>query len=52
MIAGHHRVEKISYVLPNKHYIPVNLDYLGLANMTEYVSLSDEQWHYYLTTFA
>lgn len=38
VIAGHEMVEKISYVLPNKHYIPVNMDYLGIANMTEYVN--------------
>lgn len=38
VIAGHKMVEKISYVLPNKHYIPVNMDYLGIANMAEDVA--------------
>ncbi|GJJ08682.1 hypothetical protein Clacol_002901 [Clathrus columnatus] len=38
VIAGHKSVEKITYVLPNKHYIPVNLDHLGIANMTEDVA--------------
>ena len=27
-------VESVRYVLPNKHYVPVDMRYVGLDNMT------------------
>ncbi|KIJ31342.1 hypothetical protein M422DRAFT_61667 [Sphaerobolus stellatus SS14] len=34
LIAEHAKVQSVSYVLPNKHYIPVDMKYIGLDNMT------------------
>jgi urate oxidase len=35
LIAEHERVSSVSYVLPNKHYIPVDMKYLGIENTKE-----------------
>lgn len=31
-------VQTVSYSLPNKHYIPVDMRYAGIDNLTPYVS--------------
>jgi len=38
LIAEHEHVSSVSYVLPNKHYIPVDMKYLGIDNTTEDVA--------------
>lgn len=30
-------VRDVSYVLPNKHYVPVDMRYIGIDNLTPYV---------------
>ena len=35
LLDAHANVERVSYVLPNKHYIGVDMGYLGLANNGE-----------------
>lgn len=32
------RISDVRIALPNKHYIPVNMSYIGVDNMTPYVS--------------
>ena len=34
VIAENARVSTVTYTLPNKHYIPVNMDYIGVDNVT------------------
>jgi urate oxidase len=35
LLAAHSTVQKVSYVLPNKHYIGVDMGYIGVANEGE-----------------
>jgi hypothetical protein len=37
VLAGNAGVESVRYVLPNKHYIPVDMKYIGVDNTTPYV---------------
>lgn len=39
ILAENKHVETVSYSLPNKHYIPVDMRYAGIDNLTPYVSL-------------
>lgn len=32
LLDSHGSIERVSYVLPNKHYIGVDMGYLGLVN--------------------
>jgi urate oxidase len=41
VLAENAGVMSVRYVLPNKHYIPVDMKYIGVDNTTPYVSL----WH-------
>lgn len=34
IVAEHSRVTRVSYSLPNKHYIPVDMRYIGVDNLT------------------
>lgn len=34
IIAENAHIASVTYTLPNKHYIPVNMDYIGIDNMT------------------
>lgn len=34
IIAEHANVESVTYALPNKHYIPVDMKYIGVDNLT------------------
>jgi urate oxidase len=34
VIAENADVESVSYTLPNKHYVPVDMKYIGVDNMT------------------
>lgn len=38
VIAENAGVQDVSYALPNKHYIPVDMRYLGLDNLTPAVA--------------
>jgi hypothetical protein len=38
IIAENAGVKEVTYVLPNKHYIPVDMKYIGIDNLTPYVS--------------
>jgi hypothetical protein len=38
VLAGNAGVESVRYSLPNQHYIPVDMKYIGLDNTTPYVS--------------
>lgn len=40
IIAENAGVQSVSYALPNKHYIPVDMRYIGIDNLTPYVGLS------------
>jgi hypothetical protein len=37
VLAENAGVESVRYVLPNKHYIPVDMKYIGVDNTTPYV---------------
>jgi urate oxidase len=37
MLAENAGVMSVRYVLPNKHYIPVDMKYIGVDNTTPYV---------------
>jgi hypothetical protein len=37
ILAENAGVESVRYVLPNKHYIPVDMKYIGVDNTTPYV---------------
>lgn len=37
VLAENAGVETVRYVLPNKHYIPVDMKYIGVDNTTPYV---------------
>jgi urate oxidase len=39
VLAENAGVMKVQYDLPNKHYIPVDMKYLGVDNTTPYVAL-------------
>jgi urate oxidase len=39
VIAQNKGVQTISYALPNKHYIPVNMNYIGVKNLSPSVNL-------------
>jgi len=34
MVEEHSQVEEVRYALPNKHYVPVDMKYIGLDNLT------------------
>jgi hypothetical protein len=38
VLAENAGVMSVRYVLPNKHYIPVDMKYIGVDNTTPYVS--------------
>lgn len=38
IIAENAFVQSVSYSLPNKHYIPVDMKYIGLENLKPFVS--------------
>lgn len=40
IIAENAGVQSVSYALPNKHYIPVDMKYIGIDNLTPYVGSS------------
>src|SRR6266478_4052105 len=46
VLAGNAGVESVRYVLPNKHYLPVDMKYIGVDNTTPYVPR-----HYFSITF-
>jgi urate oxidase len=37
IIAQNAQVQSVTYALPNKHYIPVDMGYLGVENLVPYV---------------
>lgn len=37
ILAENKHVQTVSYSLPNKHYIPVDMRYAGIDNLTPYV---------------
>lgn len=39
IIAENAGIQEVSYALPNKHYIPVDMRYIGIDNLTPCVSL-------------
>ncbi|KAH9046132.1 hypothetical protein EDB84DRAFT_1467810 [Lactarius hengduanensis] len=39
VLAENEGVETVRYVLPNKHYIPVDMKYIGVDNTTPYVQI-------------
>lgn len=41
VIAENAGIQDVSYALPNKHYIPVDMRYLGIDNLTPYVFFFD-----------
>ena len=40
IIAENALVQSVTYGLPNKHYVPVDMGYLGVDNLTPSVTLS------------
>ncbi|THH09033.1 hypothetical protein EW145_g2310 [Phellinidium pouzarii] len=34
LVAEHGRLESVGYALPNRHYVPVDMKYVGIENMT------------------
>jgi hypothetical protein len=40
VLAENAGVMSVRYVLPNKHYIPVDMKYIGVDNTTPYVAIS------------
>src|SRR5260221_204168 len=40
VLAENAGVMRVGYVLPNKHYIPVDMKYIGVDNTTPYVPIS------------
>jgi len=44
-------VESVRYVLPNKHYIPVDMKYIGVDNTTPYVQFFG-LFQFWNTSFA
>ena len=50
VLAENAGVMSVRYVLPNKHYIPVDMKYIGVDNTTPYVSTS--LWHCVLWNFV
>lgn len=39
IIAENAGIQEVSYALPNKHYIPVDMRYIGIDNLTPCVSI-------------
>ena len=39
VIAQNKGIKTVSYALPNKHYIPVNMNYIGVKNLSPSVNL-------------
>ena len=39
VLAENAGVISVRYVLPNKHYIPVDMKYIGMDNTTAYVAI-------------
>lgn len=50
ILAENAGVESVRYVLPNKHYIPVDMKYIGVDNTTPYVpkafSIAFSFWYF------
>jgi urate oxidase len=40
VLAENAGVVRVGYVLPNKHYIPVDMKYIGVDNTTPYVNFT------------
>jgi hypothetical protein len=51
VLAENAGVETVRYVLPNKHYIPVDMKYIGVDNTTPYVSFSAASRVYFVQLF-
>jgi urate oxidase len=34
VIAENRGIERVNYALPNKHYVPVDMKYIGVDNLT------------------
>ncbi len=34
VIAENRGIERVNYTLPNKHYVPVDMKYIGVDNLT------------------
>jgi urate oxidase len=54
VLAGNAGVESVRYVLPNKHYIPVDMKYIGVDNTTPCVLFSFElgDWRFNFGCFV
>ena len=50
VLAENAGVMSVRYVLPNKHYIPVDMKYIGVDNTTPYVAIS--LWHWRCVEFG
>ena len=37
IIAENAHIASVTYKLPNKHYVPVDMKYIGIDNMSPYV---------------
>ena len=37
IIAENSQITSVTYKLPNKHYVPVDMKYIGVDNMSPYV---------------
>jgi urate oxidase len=51
IIAQNAHVQTVSYALPNKHYIPVDMGYLGVENLVPCVRLVVDLHMIYLYLF-
>lgn len=40
IVAENEHVQSVTYKLPNKHYVPVDMKYIGVDNTTPYVCAS------------
>lgn len=38
ILTDNKEIREVQYELPNKHYIPVDMRYIGIDNLTPYVS--------------
>jgi urate oxidase len=51
IIAQNAHVQTVSYALPNKHYIPVDMGYVGVENLVPCVHLLSTIYILYLHLF-
>lgn len=44
IVSEYANVQSVTYNLPNKHYVPVDMKYIGVDNMTPYVPYTSDRY--------